>query len=280
MLYHTLPLVFFMAAVILIASITAQIVIGKTFQQTFLEEHADIVTPLLGVVGTLFSVLLGFMVGGAMDRYHDAVVNVDLEANSVANVFRLAKGLDDQDRVTVRNLCRQYVKDVVELEWKEMGLQDNKESAWNSYQALWDSTLGVEPGSDQRISNIQQSIMEAMKTLGENRRARLVTSQHGLTLVQWVVIGLGATITVIFCLFFPMKKAAFHTFLTGLVSVSLGLNIWLLAAYSTPFSGALQIQPYMFTFNAKAALAAPDTPPRFLKSKSTNTSPPAASPLN
>jgi hypothetical protein len=153
-----------------------------------------------------------------------------------------------------------------------MGEQDNKESAWNSYQALWDSTLGIEPGNDQRISNIQQSIMEAMKTLGENRRARLVTSQHGLTLVQWLVIGLGATITVIFCLFFPMKKATFHTFLTGLVSVSLGLNIWLLAAYSTPFSGALQIQPYMFTFNAKVALSAPDTPPRFLKNKSNETS--------
>lgn len=267
MLLHTLPMVLVMAVVILLVSISAQLIISKAFKQTFLEEHADIVTPLLGVVGTLFSVLLGFMVGGAMDRYHDAMVNVDLEANSVANVFRLAKGLDAPDRVRIRHLCREYVKDVVEHEWKEMNLHEAKESAWDSYQALWDATLGIEPGNDQRISNIQQSIMGGIKILGENRRARLVTSQHGLTAIQWLVLGLGGAITVVFCLFFPMRKASFHTFLTGLVSVSLGLNIWLLAAYSTPFSGELQIQPYMFTFNSKLALQSPDDAPRFLKPK-------------
>ncbi len=106
-----------------------------------------------------------------------------------------------------------------------------------------------------------------MKSLGENRRQRAVSSLHGLTFAQWLVIGVGGAITVMFTLFFPMRTPKFHTFLTGLVAVSLGLNIWLLAAYSTPFTGELQIQPYMFTFNAQAAMTSSDDPPQYLKKK-------------
>lgn len=266
---QALPLVVILAVAILIVAFCAQLLVNRTFNQAFLEEHHSILDPLLGVVGTLFSVLLGFMVGGAMDRYHDSVVNVDLEANSVMDVFRLSQGLESDDRVRLRNLCREYTAKVVELEWKEMKEQSKNESARECYQEIWESALAIDPGSDERINNIQQSLLDAVKNLGENRRARIVASRHGLNLVQWLVIGLGGAITVLFCLFFPMRKAIFHTFFTGLVAVSLGLNIWLLSAYSTPFSGELQIQPYMFTLQAGKVLAAPDTPPRYLREERT-----------
>lgn len=250
-------------------AIFAQFLVRKLFKQEDLLEHSSILEPLLGVVGTLFSVLLGFLVAGAMERYHDARVNVDLEANAVGDVFRLARGLDEQDRIRIRSCCRQYVTDVLDDEWKLMESNKSSDKAQEEYQKLWDAALSVQP-QNERITNIHQTILSSMQSIGENRRMRIVSSQHGLSEMQWLVVMLGSAITVIFTLFFPMKKALFHLILTLLVTLSLGLNIWLLSAYSTPFAGEMRIVPYMFQLLRDQTFKSDDSAPRFLPKSSLN----------
>ena len=260
----TLPIALLLTSFFTAFAIAFQFYIRRTVHHDVLEEQAHIIDPLLGVVGTLFSVLLGFLVAGAMDRYHDTCNTVDLEANSIADVYRVAQGLKKTDRIRIRNIARDYVNAVVDEEWKLMEVQKTSDKAWDAYQRVWEASLAVQPGDDNRISNIQQSLLDSIKNLGENRRLRVVASQHGLTIVQWLVICIGAAITVLFTLFFPMRKAAFHVFLIVLVTVSLGLNIWLLAAYSTPFAGELKILPYMFELLRGELMNTPDNPTRYL----------------
>lgn len=227
-------------------AVAAQLIIRRTVTDDVLQENANIVDPLLGVVGTLFSVLLGFLVAGSMNRYHDISNTVDQEANGMANVYRFSRGLDAEDRKRIGMFSLHYCNAVIDEEWKMMEKGESSEHAWDAYQNLWESVLSVDPGSSNKISNVQSALLESIQQVGEARRLRLVASQHGLTDIQWLVILVGAGITVLFTLFFPMKKLSFHLFLTILVTVSLGLNIWLLAAYSHPFAGQLCIQPYLF----------------------------------
>jgi hypothetical protein len=261
---HTLPFVLILAAIILIASSVAQLVVGRVFKHSFLREHHGMVEPLFGVVGTLYSVLLGFMVGGAMDRYEDCIANVDREANSMTNVFRLAQGFHKEDRVRIRKLCRSYALEVVEREWPQMRDQNNVNGAFQSYQALWEAALSVQPEDDERITNIQQAMLDSLNDMAINRRLRIVAAHQGVSIPQWLVVGVGSAITVLFCLLFPIRQLSFQAFLTGLVSVSLGLNIWLLAEYSSPFTGELAIRPYIFTLNVQNSFKRPDTPSRYL----------------
>ena len=249
-------------------AVFAQFLVRKTFKQEDLMEHSPILEPLLGVVGTLFSVLLGFLVAGAMERYHDARVNVDLEANAVGDVFRLARGLEKEDRIRIRQCCREYVKDVLDDEWKLMETNHSSEKAQQEYQRLWDAALSIEPQTD-RITNIHQTMLTSMQAVGQNRRMRIVASQHGLGEMQWLVVMMGSIITVVFTLLFPMRKASFHLILTLLVTLSLGLNIWLLSAYSTPFSGELRIVPYMFQMLQDATFKSDDAAPLFLDTPET-----------
>ncbi|HEY9713637.1 MAG TPA: hypothetical protein V6C72_09210, partial [Chroococcales cyanobacterium] len=60
------------------------------------------------------------------------------------------------------------------------------------------------------------------------------------------------------------KLGAIHTLLTLLIAASLGLNIWLLAEYSTPFSDELAIKPDMFRLLQQQVFPTPDTPSRFV----------------
>jgi hypothetical protein len=250
-------------SIVVIVMVSGQMVVQRLVKHDF-EPHQGVVEAMLGVVGTLFSVLLGLLVANAIDNYHDVKMLVSSESNGLGDVFRLARGLDETDRTRIRPLCREYAKIVLEEEWPLMNRRETSQHAWDIYQQLWEAAVSVMP-SDNRQSNLHQALLSSMQTFGENRRSRTVAVQQALPAVLWLTIALGATITIIFTYFFTAKLGKLHTVMTALIAASLGLNVWLLAAYSSPFQGELQIQPDAFRLLQNQIFQSPDTQPRFLE---------------
>lgn len=255
-------------AVILVTIFVAIALVGQRLVKgrvkiEVLEQHHSAAEGMLGVVGTLFSVLLGFMVAAAMSRYGDAQMHVEQEANNVASIFRLARGLSNEDRPRLRNLCRDYANEVVDKEWAQMERREQINHGWEGYQKLWEGVVAIVPEND-RQSNIQQALNEAMMGVGEHRRARLLLAQQDLPKALWIVIVFGSVITIGFTYVFMSQFQHVHGFMTTMVAATLALNIWLLAAYSSPFSGELQIKPLMFRMLKDTVFVVPDTPTRYL----------------
>lgn len=237
--------------------------VRRLMKQEDLSTNESAAEAMMGVVGTMFSVLLGFLIAGSMERYLTAQMHAEQEANGVASIFRLSRGLSDLDRPLVRTKCRNYVNHVIEVEWKLMENQEMINHGWEPYQQLWESVVAISPQND-RQSNLQQGINEAMMEVGEHRRARIVISQMTLSGALWVVVGLGAIITIAFTYVFASRFHGIQDYMTGLVAAALALNIWLLAAYTTPFSGELKIPPRMFLLLKEQVMPVPDTPSRYL----------------
>jgi len=255
-------------AVILIVGITVLALAGlaivrRVVSKEILETNHTAAEAMLGVVGTLFSVLLGFLVAGAIDKYQTAQMHVEQEANGVATIFRLARGLADDDRKRIRNLCRDYVYEVLDVEWKMMEKRNDINHGWESAQRLWEGVVAIVPEND-RQNNLHQGIVSAIGSVAEHRRSRLIMSQTGLPPALWTVIGLGTLITIAFTYLFASQFRGVQELMTALVAASLALNIWLLAEYSSPFSGELEIAPTMFKLLRKAVMVVPDTPSRYL----------------
>lgn len=228
-----------------------------------LQQHHSAGEAMMGVVGTLFSILLGFMVASAMDNYKDARMYNETEASNVASVFRVARGLSDTDRPRLRQLCRDYVDDVVYHEWPKMEKGIKINHGWETYQKLWEATVAVVPEND-RQSNLHQGLIESMKDLGANRRARLLLAQKGMPQALWWIVGLGAFVTMALSYVFASQFPKVQGFMTTLVATALALNVWLLSAYSHPYSGELKLQPTMFTLLKESILVVPDIPSRYL----------------
>ncbi len=247
---------------VLIALI-GQYLVNKVVKIDVLEKHHSAGEAMMGVVGTLFSVLLGFMVASAMGRYQDAQMYGQLEASNVASLFRCARGLSDTDRPRIRQLCRQYVDTVITSEWPLMEKRGKINHGWVVYQELWESVVSVSPEND-RESNLHQGMIASMQSLGEQRRARILLSETSLPYVLWLVVGSGAMITVAFTYVFASQFPEVQGFMTTLVAAAMALNIWLLSAYSCPYSGELAIKPTMFQLLKDSVLTVPDTCARFL----------------
>lgn len=244
-------------------ALLGQVLVNRFVKREVLEVHHSAGEAMMGVVGTLFSVLLGFMVASAMDKYNDARMHDELEASNVASVFRVARGLSDIDRPRIRQLCREYVDDVINSEWPKMEKGVKINHGWETYQKLWEAVVATVPEND-RQSNLQQGLIASMQSLGEHRRARILLAQTGLQPSLWLIVGFGAVITVLLSYVFASQFPKVQGFMTTLVATALALNIWLLSAYSHPYTGELRIRPTMFELLKENILPVPDGPSRYL----------------
>ena len=263
MLMNTLGHAVFLVVFFIVIALAGQMIVNRLIKREVLELHHSAGEAMMGVVGTLFSVLLGFMVASAMDKYHDALIRGEEEASNVASVFRIARGMSDVDRPRLRQLCREYVDDVINNEWPQMERGIKINHGWVPYQKLWEATVAVVPEND-RQSNLQQGLIDSMKSLGENRRARILVAQKTMPPALWGVVALGALITLALSFIFASQFPKVQAFMTTLVATALALNVWLLAAYSHPYSGELKIGPTMFLLLKESILIVPDTPSRYL----------------
>lgn len=78
-------------------SVLGLLVVRHYVHSKMLKMHHDVADPLLSVVGTLFAVLLGFMVANSMTRFEEARVTTQSEASAVGNIFRAAAGMPDKN---------------------------------------------------------------------------------------------------------------------------------------------------------------------------------------
>ncbi len=230
---------------LVVLAIVGQVFTHKVVTADKLELSQGMIEAMLGVVGTLFSLLLGLLVANAIETYHEINIQVSAEANSLANIYRLAEGLPSAECSHIRDMCGDYNHCVINDEWPLMGKMEMYPHCWDVYGKLWSSCVNIKPQTEQE-SNLQAAMLDCAKILGETRRARSVICKSEISPILWTAIFFGSFITIVFTYFFTSKMGRWHTLLTALIAISLGLNIWLLAAYSLPFSSDLKIKPEIF----------------------------------
>ena len=67
----------------------------------------------LSILGTTYAVILGFMLYTVWTAMGEANLNVDLEANAVVEMHRLAKGLPEPQLTHLQALTRSYANTVI-----------------------------------------------------------------------------------------------------------------------------------------------------------------------
>lgn len=219
--------------------------IRRRLDITQLHGHHDVADPLLSVVGTLFSVLLGFLVAGSMTRFDEARMNLQEEAGAVGHVFRLAEGLGPETQTKLQRTCLTYVDAVLDEEWEAMEQKRSAPSAWAAYGELWHTTVNFQPKNDGQ-SDVHQEILEAMRDVGNFRIKRFAVMVTQLPIGMWVVVFVGAIATILMTYFFEVKSERAQILMTALVTTVMALNIFLLANYDYPFSGDVHVSPRAF----------------------------------
>lgn len=227
------------------AAVVGMLIVRRMFSVPKLQTYHDVSGNMLAVVGSMYALLVALIVVDAMTNLQQARATTELEANSLADVFRLADGFPDQDRLRIQKQCFKYSDLVVNSEWLAMEDGKHSEPAYAAYQQLWKEVERTEPVSEQQKAFFAQMVAE-LSSVGDSRRSRLLAGRHGISPLLWFVLAVGAGITVLLTYFFAVDNVKVQSVMIGAVAITIALNLFLIAEYAHPFTGTMRVQPDAF----------------------------------
>ncbi len=201
----------------------------------------DVVGNYLQTLGTIYAVLLAFVVFVVWNQYNETRELVEKEANEVLDLFRTAKGFAADVRRPVQHQLRAYVEEVLRREWPAMaagaGIPDE---AGAPLDRLWSVLVRFEPVSECHCALYDQ-MLERYNDLSDVRASRLLASQTRIPLALRILLYTGAVMTVASVYLFQLDSFAVHAVITGALAGAISHVIYLVGDLDECFAGDWQV---------------------------------------
>jgi hypothetical protein len=212
-----------------------------------LSEHHEVAGFLVGVVGVLYSVVLGFLVGAVWTNFSTAQQTADLEAGYVADAFNYAAELPLSQRRPVQRLIAQYAIAVKREDWSHPSTEGYDATgelltrAVRIVTAPPPSTKNSSPAQVLESAAVRNSLLGSLRSIGDSRRLRIVQSSSHLPAGMLEALVLGAVFVVAFTFFFGVRSYLKQMSMTALLAGSIGLFFGLIIELSQPYSGGITV---------------------------------------
>ena len=207
------------------------------------------ITTVYGTLGTLYSVLLAFVVAGVWQSFSNAEIAVNSEANALTDLVFLIRYISTAKTAHVRESTRSYVASVVER-WDLLGLATRQKTPVEEVNlatsnALLNAILDLKPEGDREMALYAQALDLTAIWL-DARRNRLRSAKGNTAAALWGLLIAGAFVLFAFHgLFVTHAWAVWAILLLGF-SLIVGLSFYLIFSLDSPFSGRLSAGPEPF----------------------------------
>ena len=207
--------------------------------------HNDLIGWQLSILGTTYAVILGFMLFTVWTDFGAAELNADNEANALANVYRLAVALPDQQRTQLQMLTRFYADTVINKDWPEMAADQVPEASRKINEDMWKELMSVKTASPTEVLAEDHAISE-LSALTEHRRIRLLQNAFRLPTVLWCVLIIGGAVTIASASMFGSANTSLHALQVFAFSLLIALVLVAIAVIDRPFQGSVHVNDFAF----------------------------------
>ncbi|MEY2700766.1 MAG: hypothetical protein RIQ52_1521 [Pseudomonadota bacterium] len=201
-------------------------------------------------VGVFYGLLLGLVAVATWDAYEGVSNLVSKEASEIASLYRDVSSFPQPEKSQMQAYLREYLVYVIE-------------EAWPAHQQ------GIRPGGGTRIMTLFQGVltsfhpvsleqqalqaeaMRAFNQLVEATRLRVDAVDSGLPPILWIVVLVGAILSIFMTYFFHFSDITLHLVLTGIMGIFIGLMFFLIFAIDNPFRGdqGVSSESYLLILN-------------------------------
>ena len=236
-------------AIVCIAAFTGFGLAGVLLSRSFVRRlhqrdhsHNDIVGYYLAAVTVFYGITLGLVAIGTWTTYSDVQTKVDREAQVIGALYRDARTYPEPQRTALLRDIRGYTRQVIDVSWpaQRRGIVPNGSGVF--LDLVQHDMETFEP-----VTNAQQSLHEEaykqFNILVEARRSRLNSVTASIPTSLWMLVILGALVSITVTMFFDTASRPMHLWMTGLMSSLLGLLIFLVGTLDHPFRGKVSVSP-------------------------------------
>ena len=207
--------------------------------------HNDLIGWQLTIFGTTYAVILGFMLYAVWGSFGEAELNVDLEANAVVDIYRLADAIPEPQRTQLQTLARSYVDAVINQEWPQMAKGEVPQKSTSIDAAMWKTVISIKAASPMEV-NAQDHAMSELGSVAQHRLTRILQSTTRLPNVLWCVLLVGGGLTIFSACTFGSESVKLQALQVFCLSILISLSLVAISDIHRPFHGLIHVSDDAF----------------------------------
>ncbi|QGM96272.1 DUF4239 domain-containing protein [Methylocystis parvus] len=231
---------FFIVVIPTTLAMLGPILVRKRYSLSLLVKNNEIAGFTSATVGVIYAVILAFAVVAVWDKFAEAEALVLKEAGAAATLYRISAG-DEPNARGIRTALDDYLTAVVEDDWPQMALSREGRDAARALDKLYSAAMKY---SDGKSVAAGVEIMQELGAITEARRGRLHHAMGVVPPALWLMLVLGALLTVGFTYFFGLENVRSQVTMTGGLSTIVFLGLFVIVSYDHPFTGEVSVEPH------------------------------------
>jgi hypothetical protein len=236
----TLAILVIMLAIAAVFSVVGLLIVRRFVPPEKLRSDHDIAGPIHGSIGVIYAVLLAFTTIIVWEQYDTTSRNLTNEALYYSDVARTSLGIPEPLRSEFRAALDQYFDTVIEEEWHKLeygGQSDKVLAAGKKVNSVF---ARFEPATEKEKIVFQQ-VLNKLNAAGEMRRDRIISAHEGVPPVIWMVLIVGALITISFAFFFGSENLLAQIIMTVMLAALIAVVLFTILVLDYPFIGDMKI---------------------------------------
>ena len=230
----------------IVLSIVSAILLVAVLNRAWPVENRKILNDVnawqMAVLGSIYGVIMGFMLLTVWTDFRTAEIDVALETASVLNIHRIAAGLPTPQREAMEGLAVKYADAAVNQEWPAMQRQQESHAGGVVLRQMWQTLTAAEPATSMESDSVSH-LTSAMSNLAERRRLRQEQHENTLPGVLWVLLIVGGIATVVSACLLGNDKKWLHYCQVVALTFVVSMTLATIADLARPFEGAVAVAP-------------------------------------
>ena len=203
-------------------------------------EMNEMTNGIFSGVGVLYGLLVGLVAVAAWQNYDSVDEIVSKEASMTASLYRDVSALHSPARERMQHQLRNYLNEVIDVAWP-LHRQGKADIEGATILSQLHAELADYRPSALADDALYRESLTAFNRLAEARRLRLGEVNTGIPAVFWLVIIIGALLTLPLIYLFHTTRASTHFIVTSIYGMFMGSMIFLLVAVDNPLRGEVSI---------------------------------------
>jgi branched-subunit amino acid ABC-type transport system permease component len=209
------------------------------------KHHNELVLMVFGFTGTLFSLLVAFVmvnVWGSWDKMNEEINN---EANALSNMYIYTYHLPTSFKDPMREAIKNYTTSIIKDEWPTMEQEKESPKTLMCFLELRKNfhSLYYLQGNDREIYTAMYPLWTSLSDL---RRSRLNIQESNVPDMVWNILIASCILTILISFFYVSESLILHIFLNGFIAIMFSFTLFLCYDLDHPFKGESRISKEPF----------------------------------
>jgi len=239
------------AAIILAIFVETVSLVGLFLTRRFLlprlryhEGANEAVSGTVQAIGVFYGITVGLIAVGVWNTNSNASDLVSREAVAIGTLYRDVGGYPEPIRKELKTKLRDYTVFVIEQAWpaQKTGHGQTVTEGTKIIDEFETKLHTFEPATSGQVA-IHSESMKAFNNLLEARRLRIDAVNNGLSTVMWILIWIGAAMSIGVAYLFNVQDVKLHAILIALMAGFLTIVLFMIIINDKPFYGRVSISP-------------------------------------